>query len=327
MEAHLMHPIPKTMKAPADRRPVWRSSVIQIQVTRACDLACTHCTQGSNLGGKPAMMTIEEFEIACQSLAGFGGVVGVFGGNPALHPHFDELCKIMRAYFPFEQRGLWCNNLRGKGAHARITFNPKHSNINVHLNSDAYEEFKRDWPEALSARPDHTTAGLTTDSLHSSPWVALKDVIPDEAERWELIGKCTVNQFWSALVGVVPGRGLRAYFCEIAYAQAALHAEASDAADWPDTGLEVRPGWWKLPMAAFEAQARLHCQACGIPLNRQGQLAIGGEREEFSETHRHIARPKVKDRPISFVGIDSLTMTDRPATEYLNGITPGYRHP
>ena len=322
------HPLPPTMVAPSQRRRGW--NVLQIMVTRACDLACTHCTQGSNLAGKPVMMTPEQFEQACISLEGYFGIVGMFGGNPAMHPQFDTLCEIMRRWVPFERRGLWCNNLRGKGAIARMTFNPHSSNINVHLNSEAYAEFERDWPEAIRAREHHARNGLTTDSIHSSPWVAIKDVIPDEAERWRMIGQCDVNQNWSALIGIIRGE-LRAFFCEIAYAQAALHA---DNPNWdntekpmPDTGLAVTPGWWRAPMAAYEQQARLHCQACGIPMRRAGQLAVGGTKEEFSETHRWIARPKIKSKPVEFIeSIGMIRRPERPATEYLAGVTPGFAH-
>ena len=314
-------PLPKTMKAPGDRRDTWRGGIIQIMVGRACDLACHHCTQGSNLGMKPAMVTEDDFEKACDSLQGYPGVVGMFGGNPALHPKFEAFCEILRGKFPWEQRGLWCNHPRGKGAVARITFNPAHSNLNCHLASEAHAEFSRDWPESIPY-----LKGMDTDSVHSSPWVAMKDVVADEEERWKLIGGCDVNQHWSALVGVVPGRGLRAYFCEIAYAQAALHATAADAGDWPDTGLPAEPGWWRKPMAEFDAQVRLHCHACGIPLRRQGQLAIGGEFEEFSQTHWALTRTKVKDRPIQIVELSMLAARpDRPATQYLPGTTPGYR--
>jgi len=312
-----VNPLLKSMVPPSQKRPgIWRGGVIQIQVTRACDLACYHCTQGSNLAGKPAMMTPDEFDTACASLEGYWGVVGMFGGNPTMHPQFDKLCEIMRGRFPFEQRGLWCNALRGKGSHARITFNPRHSNINVHLDSDAAEEFRRDWPEVSPY-----IKGVDLDSVHGSPWVAMKDVIADEAERWKLIGDCDINKHWSAAIGVVPGRGLRAYFCEIAYAQAALHA---DNPDWPDVGTAVTPGWWKANMGAFEAQVRQHCMACGVPLRRVGQLAIGGEKEEFSETHRHIARSKVRDRVVDFVSVESLARPDRPATDYLPGTTPRF---
>lgn len=324
-----VHPTIAKMVAPGQKRPgIWRGGIIQIHVTRACDLACFGCTQGSQLGGKPVVMTPEQFEAAVASLEGYWGVTGVFGGNPALSPHFEEYCRILKAHVPYERRGLWCNNLRGKGAVARTTFNPAHSNINVHLDAAAYQEFARDWPEALESRREHTTNGLVRDAVHSTPWVAMRDVVPDEQERWRLIGGCDINRHWSAMIGVFRGE-LRGWFCEVAGAQSMLH---QDNPDWcgtgepmPDTGVPVVPGWWRRPMADFAAQVETHCHACGIPLRRPGQLAVGGEAEEFSETHRFIARPKAKGRPVAFVGLDALTMTERPATEYLPNVTPGYR--
>ena len=312
--------LPVRMVVPSEKRPVWRGGVLQIMVTRACDLACTHCTQGSDLAGKPVVMTPDEFEAAVRSLDGYFGVVGVFGGNPCLSPHFAAYCEVLKAHVPWEQRGLWCNHPRGKGALCRTTFNPRHSNLNCHLSSEAHAEFARDWPESVPF-----LKGMDQDSTHGAPFVALRDVVPDEAERWRMIGDCDVNRFWSALVGVVPGRGLRAYFCELAYAQAALHAAADDAADWPDTGLAVEPGWWRRPLADFEAQVRLHCHACGIPLRRPGRLAVGGEASEFSATHAAIARPKDRARRIDMVeSIGVVGRPGRPATQYLPGVTPGY---
>lgn len=320
-----MNPYLAKMVSPGQRRPgIWRGGIIQIHATRACDLACHHCTQGSNLAGKPAMMTVEQFDRAVASLEGYFGVVGVFGGNPALHPHFDELCAILRARVPFERRGLWCNNLRGKGAHARITFNPRHSNLNVHLDSAAADEIRRDWPEAAPY-----IKGESEDSVHGSPWVSMKDAGVPEDERWRLISECDINRHWSALIGVVRGE-LRAFFCEIAYAQAALHQDNPDwegsGARMPDTGLPVTPGWWRLNMDAFEGQVRVHCHACGVPLRRPGQLAVGGQLEEFSETHRFIARPKVPGRTVELLQIGGVPdRPSRPLTEYLPGVTPGYR--
>lgn len=321
-----MHPVVNSLVAPSQRRPAYLGGILQIHVTRACDKSCFGCTQGSNLGGKPVVMTPDEFEAAVRSL-GFGGddpyfgVVGVFGGNPALSPHFDAYCEILRSHVPLPQRGLWCNHPRGKGREMARTFWAPHSNLNVHLDAAAYDEFARDWPESAPYLKGHEE-----DSVHGPPFVALKDVEPDEERRWAMIADCDVNRYWSALIGVVPGRGLRAYFCELAYAQAALHAGADDADDWPDTGMEVAPGWWRRPMADFEAQVNLHCHACGIPLRRPGQGAITGEFEEFSETHRAIARPKAKGRAVSFVeSIGTVERPARPATQYLPGTTPGYK--
>lgn len=312
-----MHPALKAMKAPGDPRRGWH--VLQIMITRACRKSCFSCTQGSNLAGKPAFMSVEDFERAVISLDGFPGTIGVFGGQPTLHPQFPEICRIMRARVSYLHRGLWTNSLSGHGKTCRITYNPARSNLNVHMDRADYDEIARDWPEALTARREHIENGLTTDSVHTAPFVAMQDVMPDEDARWKIISECDVNQTWSAAIGHIPGRGLRAYFCELAYAQAALHA---DDPEWPDLGMTVEPGWWRRPIEDFAGQVYLHCHSCGIPLRRPGQAAIGGTTEEFTQTHAFIARPKARGREVAFVDAVALERSARPATEYLPGVTP-----
>jgi hypothetical protein len=253
------------MVAPGTPRPrKYREGVIQIWVTRGCDKSCYGCTQGSNFAGNPGLITVDQFEAAVQSLGGYFGVVGVFGGNPAVHPRFEELCAVLRKHVPWEQRGLWCNNpVNVRNAETmRRTFNPAVSNLNVHLDADAYRLFRQGWPES---RP----FGLHDDSRHSPPFVAMRDVIEDEGERWRLISACDINQHWSAMVGIFRGE-LRAWFCEVAGAQAMLHQWEPG---YPDTGLRVEAGWWRRPMADFAGQVRKHCHECGIPLRGYGELA------------------------------------------------------
>lgn len=264
--------------------------VLQVWVTRACDLACPSCTQGSNLRGKAEWMSLEHFERACASLRDYWGVVGVFGGNPALHPQFAALCRIMRRYITYPQRGIWCNHPRGHGHAMRLTFCPSVSNLNVHLRRDAYDEFRRAWPEC---RP----VGLTGDSRHSPPLVALQDVEPDEGRRWRLISQCDINRHWSAMICVVRGQ-LRGYFCEIAGAHAMLHQH--DPA-WPDTGLPIEAGWWRRPMADFAPQADWHCHRCGVPLRLHGPLSQDPTAAELtSHVHASVARPRGQ-RPVRLV--------------------------
>ena len=280
------------MVSPRDRRPgIWRDGVIQVMVTRACDKSCFGCTQGSNLGGKPVFMTTDQFEQALLSLRGYFGVIGMFGGNPAMHPQFPELCRLMRKHVPYAQRGLWCNHPLGHGALMRETFNPAVSNINVHLDPQARAEFERDWPE------NTRLLGTDTDSRHSPPFVAMRDVVGDESERWDLISNCDVNQRWSALIGVFRGK-LRGYFCELAYAQSALHQHEPD---YPDTGLPISPGWWNQGMDAFSSQVRKHCHDCGMPLRGHGELASGGRSEQVSGTHAAAFKPKRRDRAVELV--------------------------
>lgn len=301
------------MVAPGTRRPhKYRDGVIQVHITRACDKACFSCTQGSNLGGKATFITPEQFEQAVLSLKGYFGVVGVFGGNPALHPRFDVLCEILRRHVPFEQRGLWCNHPFRWGKVMAETFDPSVSNLNVHLDQEAYNLFKRDWP---SSNP----FGLHTDSRHSPCYVAMKDVILDESERWSLISDCDINKHWSAMIGVFRGE-LRAWFCEIAGAHSILH---QDEPVYPDTGLDPelrynRDGnlvcssspsqlrWWELPMQAFWGQVRKHCHECSVPLRGYGELAQGLEgREQVSQTHESIFKPKRRGRAVELVTVRS----------------------
>lgn len=309
------HPLPISMKAPRDRRSpttAWGTGgVLQICVTRSCDMACFGCTQGSNLQGKKWMMSVEQFSTAVQSLKTYFGIVGVFGGNPALHPQFDQLCEVMREHIAFTQRGLWCNHPRGNGKYMRGVFNPFHSNLNVHLSRDAYDEFVRDWPECAPVLkgldPEWPEAQVITDlqqrafrvgdARHSPVYVAMKDVIMDEEERWRLIGNCDVNQYWSAMINVFRGE-LRGWFCEIAGAQAVLH---QDEPNYPDLGVPINNEWWNRGMDSFDAQVRFHCENCGFPLRGYGDLAIGGKKEQVSKTHENIYKPKNKLREVELV--------------------------
>lgn len=161
----------KRMKLPKDKRGP--RGIFQIWVTRACDKSCFGCTQGSNLAGRPGMITPEQFETACLSMAGYFGVVAMFGGNPCIHPQFEELCAIARRHIPYKHRGIWTNALLGKGKVCRETFNPAASNFNVHLDKKAAAEFRRDWPEAARSG----LKGLDHDCSHSPPYVAMKDVL------------------------------------------------------------------------------------------------------------------------------------------------------
>lgn len=298
------------MIPPGKVRPCkpYRGGVIQIWITRACDKACFCCTQGSNLAGSPGMITLDQFDQACQSLAGYWGVVGIFGGNPAMHPHFEALCQILQKYFPKEQRGLWCNNPMGKAKVMRETFNPAVSNLNVHMDQKAFNEFRRDWPESMPV-------GLAKDSRHSPPYVSMVDLGIPEAERFDLISKCDINQHWSAMLCVVRGN-LRAYFCEIAGCMAMLHQ--GDPL-WPDVGKPAIEGWWEQGMDHFAEQVKLHCHHCGVPLRGYGTLSQDSEGIEYtSPTHLGIYTPKRPRRAIQVVlGREQLGVPLSRMTDYL----------
>lgn len=277
------------MVAPGQRRKgKWLDGVIQIHVTRACDKACFNCTQGSNYHGKTGFISLDNFEQACRSLRGYFGVVGVFGGNPALHPEFENLCSIIEEHIPFRQRGIWCNNPinESKAKAMRRTFNPAYSNLNVHLDKEAYDKFKLWWPES---RP----VGLDKDSRHSPVYVSPQDLNVSETQRWEMISRCDINQHWSAMIGEFRGEA-RAWFCEIAGAMAMLKQHDPD---FVDSGIPAEPGWWKRPILDFTDQILQHCHNCGVPLKGYGELACAENgKEQTSEYWKDVAQPKRKER-------------------------------
>jgi len=292
------------MIAPGTKRPgKYLQGVIQVWVTRSCDKTCFGCTQGSNLRGHSGFISLEHFEQACLSLKDYFGVVGVFGGNPCIHPQFEELCKILRDIIPYSRRGLWSNKLFGHGKVCRETFCPSICNINVHCDEEAAREVSEDWPNVR-------IVGRAQDSRHSPPYVAMKDVIPDEEARWNLISDCDINKHWSAMIA--PFRGeLRAYFCEIAGAMAVLH---QDDKDYPDLGMQVTNDWWRKPLQDFAPQVRHFCHDCGIPLRIKGELSQEAQGIEFvSETHLKVYNPKKTNHRVKVVrSLEDLPMQKVP---------------
>lgn len=300
------------MVAPGQRRPgIWRGGVLQVLVASACPRHCTHCTQASNTRIAPGFMPPELYNQAVRSLLDYFGVVGMHGGEPSLHPEFETLCHILAQHIPFEQRGIWTARAYGKAKIMREVFNPVVSNINVHQDRAAYDEFKADWPEC---RP----IGLESDSRHSPPFVSMVDLEIPEADRWERISRCPINRSWSAIIALTRW-GLRAFFCEMAAAQTLL---GQHLPDYPDTGLPVEPGWWRKPMDDFAEQVRWHCHRCGIPLNGHGGLANDpSAAEQVTISYADLVIPKRSARLVELVtSVEQLGRPVDKATEYLEGL-------
>lgn len=316
------------MVFPSMKRPNVKpyNGVIQIHVTRLCDKYCNNCTQGSNLKGIIDYITLDNFEKACESLVNYFGVVGMFGGNPAVHPYFKKLCDIFCDYIPYNRRGIWCNNPLTE-ENARImsrTFNPSVSNLNVHLDEKAYKLFKKYWPNS-------NPFGLEHDSRHAPVFVAMKDVLKEECldcggtgrhlaldtdlvcdncggsgeiydieKAWELISKCDINQNWSAMCGQFRGE-LRGWFCEIAGAQSIINQEDPN---YPDTGIDILKvnDWWMLGKESYSHQIEKHCHDCGVPLKGYGELATKKDGiEQCSKTYESVYKLKGKDKILDVV--------------------------
>lgn len=295
------------IRPPSVRRQTLMKGVMQVQITRTCNLSCTNCTQGSNLGGKARIATLEQIEQMLISVQDYFGVVAIYGGNPCTHPKFPEVCELVRKHIDFDHRGLFTNDFMGHGKIISETFNPNRCNLNAHGVLSAYSEMVRDFPQSGMQK------GIK-DSRHSPPWVALKDIEDltlDQKER--LIEQCDINAYWSAMTCVVRDEAV-GFFCEIAGAQAMLH---ENDLDYPNLGVPLVKDWWKQPIEHFKEQIDKHCYECGIPLRGKGDLGFGTN-EYVSKTHLPIYTLKdPRNKNIHIVTkVEELNGTLHRATDY-----------
>jgi hypothetical protein len=172
------------------------------------------------------MMTPEFFEKAVDSMKGYEGVVGMLGGEPLLHPKFEELCKIMQKKLPKGNCGLW-------------TCLPK-----------GYEHYREIIVETFGHifLNDHTRH----DVMHCPVLVASKE-INNEGLMWYSSHHCWLQNSWSASIN--PNG---AFFCEVAAAMSILFDIKN--------GWEVEPKWWlKVPIHYID-QMKEYCPRCGVCL-------------------------------------------------------------
>lgn len=199
-------------------------SVIQIEVTNACENECTNCSRFAGHYRNTYFMSLEQVEKAIDSLTGFSGGIGIMGGEPLMHPDFHEICLLMKRMVPPEKRYLWTSgyNWNARRRTVRTTFGE-----NVHFNN-------------------HND----TTQKHHPMLLGISDVIEDKELVRRLIDDCWVNRKWSASINP---KG--SFFCEIAAAMDVLF-------DGPG-GHHVIRGWWDKDPDDFRDQIERYCYRCG----------------------------------------------------------------
>jgi hypothetical protein len=208
---------------------------IQIEITSACHKNCSNCTRLCHHYRKPFMMTWEEFAQAVDSLQDFPNMVGVMGGEPLLHPQFEEFCKYLQSKIPRERAGLWSSLPEGK-EHYRQVIVDTFDNIfiNDHSRNDIYH-----WPMLVAA----------------------DDMCEDKAFMWYRIDNCWAQQCWSASVN--PNG---AFFCEVAASFSMLLGRKETA--WP-----VVKDWWKNSLKDYIPQMQEFCPRCGFAMPLMKRLS------------------------------------------------------
>lgn len=248
------------MIAPLDKLRARQNDIIQIIVTRKCNLfTCSNCTQLLPFRRDPAEMSPAVFRAALRSLDGWPGVRAMFGGNPTTHSQFPELCQILREEVPDQrQRGIWCNDLMEHAQAVRETFWPHgRHNLNVHADFCAADQMRLHLP-GWKIWGEHGR-------VHHAPiLMERRDYGVSDAQWLRLRENCDINQHWSAAIAERDGQAF-AYFCEVGASLDGVRGE--------NHGIPAEPGWWKLGMPAFADQVSGCCdRGCGVPLRRRGSL-------------------------------------------------------
>lgn len=217
-------------------RSILDMSNIQIEITSSCINQCSNCTRFVG-HVKSFFMDIDTFKQAVDSMTGYPNMVGMQGGEPILHPLFEEMCNYLHSKFPPEQCGLWTTFPKGY-EHYRHTIVETFGNIFLN---------------------DHTR----DDIYHQPALVAIDEVVLDKNVMWACIDHCWAQEGWSASINP---RG--AFFCEMAASFAMLFPN-EDSKAWP-----VEPGWWWRTPKDFTEQMEKWCPRCGMaaPLQRRASI-------------------------------------------------------
>lgn len=243
-------------EAIAKMRPPHKMHIICIDITNKCDLACSNCTRLLVNQEELWEMDLDNFRLACKSLADYTGTIAIIGGNPTMHSKFEDICKIFREEIPNKkQRGLWSNNVFKHEAVCLETFGG--FNLNAH-----------DVPRGIKSlrslyKKNGKKGNLYDGASHHSPLLTAGKDLFDPETMWKKIADCDINKYWSGTIIQNQGK-LRAYFCEV--------AASFDLAKKQDHGMEVLPGWWKRPMADFSTQVKALCPSCGVPAKLKGHM-------------------------------------------------------
>lgn len=217
--------------------PIYKSWLIQIDITNSCIFRCANCTRFVGHTKKPYFMDLADIEKAIDSLEGYQGGIGIIGGEPTMHPQFPEICELLHRKVSPYKCGLFTSG---------------------HKWGEYKKLIKKTFKFAVSYN-DHSNP----EQKHQPVWVAIDDVIEDKELMWRLIDKCWIQESWSPAINP---KG--AFFCEIAAAQDLL-------LDGPG-GYPVEKGWWIKEPADFRDQVERSCRQCGAALPMECSANIGG---------------------------------------------------
>ena len=272
--------------------------LIQILITNKCNMKCTHCSQMCPHQHDTFFMPLKEIEHALETLVDYPGHVGLFGGEPTLHPKFKEVLALLRKYVPVKaRRELWTN-----GAHwAKYKGEIEKTFYKELIAYNEHEDTQPCWHQPNQIAAQEVFSGQVTG-----------DCKKDEALMWKVIDNCWVQNRWSAAITPMGG-----YFCEVAAARA--HVLGGPR------GITIRKGWWKEPLQTYSILKDTLCADCSMCLpmlmqanDKQGYDDVSAK---MAQTLNKVGSPAAKDGKVKPFNVSMLQQFYQcrefePETEY-----------
>lgn len=230
-------------------KPIWEAWFCHIEVNNICAQNCAYCTRYIRHLRKDQKYNMDPatFRKALISLDGFPGRLGIIGGEPLLHPAFEELCFIMKYEFqiPREKIGLWTSGGPQLPRYLKL--------INDVFGIVAYNEHNKQQRKA---------------QLHQPLTMAIEEAVKDKKYRQDLIDNCWVQKAWCPSINPKGG-----FFCEV--------AQAIDIILDGPGGYPIEPGWWLKAPHHFKDQIDRYCKYCGGPIPIKREL-LNNKKQKFS---------------------------------------------
>lgn len=228
-------------------KPIHQAWCCQIEITNHCDRSCLYCSRYNRhlREDQRYHMDIGYLEMALNSLENWPNKIGIIGGEPILHPQFEECCKLIQTKFPKEKMGLWTSGGEKWEGYRDIVADT--------FGFVAYNEHNNFQKENCRHQP------LT---------LAISDLVMDVDLMMRLIDDCWVQRTWCPTIN--PNG---AYFCEVAGALDYILDGIS--------GFNLQKNWWAKNVEDFKDQIVLNCFFCGMALPYEREL-LKNKKEKFS---------------------------------------------
>lgn len=289
------------MKSPQDMR------IIQIDVTNACIHNCSNCTRFCGHHKKPFFMAVDTFKKAVDSMEGYVGTVSIMGGEPTLHPQFEELISYLGSKYPREKKDTplkypqksFMDTIHEVEMDNIFLYpcssDPSGTRQTIHgpgLWSAIGSRYKK-YYEMIQDTIDYQALNDHSMPMYHQPaLISRKSLgIPDDA--WmKLRDNCWIQNLWSACI---TPKG--AFFCEVA---GALDMLFDGPGGWP-----IEPGWWRRTPEEFGSQLQW-CELCGLALNtftRDANEEVDDVSPDLYEELKRIGSRKIGTKHIHVVDI------------------------